>query len=64
MNNVAEIASFAKQVSFVQLVERYQNVEMSSLKSAIEIESIIAEQLVGMLAEITPHLGSNVNIVA
>ena len=63
MNNVAEIASFAKQVSFDQLVERYKSVEMSSLKSAIEMESIIAEELVSMLAEITPHLGSNVNIV-
>ena len=63
MTNVAEVASFARQVSFDQLVERYQNVEMSSLKSAIELQSLIAEQLTGMLAEISPHLGSNVNIV-
>jgi len=63
MTTVGEIASFAKQVSFDQLVERYQNVEMSSLKSAIEVESLIAEQLVNMLSEISPHLGGNVNLL-
>jgi len=64
VNNVAEIASFAKHVSYDKLAERYQNVEMSSLKSSIEVQSLIAEQLVNMLSEVSPHLGSNVNIVA
>jgi len=64
MTAVSEIASFARQVSFDKLVERYQSAEMSSLKSAIEVESLIAEQLVDMLSEISPHLGSNVNVLA
>ncbi len=64
MTNVNEIAGFARQVSFDQLIEKYQSAEMSSLKSSIEVQSKIAEQLVSMLSEISPHLGSNINIVA
>ncbi len=62
MSNVAEIASAARQISFDKLIERYENVEMSSLKSAIAMEALIAVQLVSMLSESSPHLGSNVDL--
>ena len=64
MAHVSEIANAAERISHEQMVERYRSAEMSSLKSTIEIQEMIAEQMLLMMKEIAPHLGTHVNTVA
>lgn len=62
--NVTGIASAAKSVSFDQLAQTYESHSISTLKKAIDSQASIQSQIVQMMNEASPHLGSNINMLA
>ena len=64
MSHIAEIASEATRISGIKHAETSQNVEMSVLKKSIDVEKMLQQQMISMMQQISPHLGSNVNVTA
>lgn len=51
-------------ISLEELVKRVQEAQMNVLKKTIETQAEIEMQMVAMMAEIMPHIGSNINTTA
>jgi hypothetical protein len=64
MSNVAEIASAAKTISLEKLVIAKQEAEMSVLKMNIDTQAQLQLEMIEMLRQLQPYLGSNVNTTA
>lgn len=62
MSYVAEISSAAGNVSLEELVRTVQEAQMSVLKKQMDVQVQIQQQLVNMMRQLSPHLGSHVNI--
>jgi hypothetical protein len=61
MNNVAEIASAARAICSESLAQAVQKAEISVLKKNIDAQTQIQMALVGMLQDIQPNLGTQVD---
>jgi hypothetical protein len=62
MSHAAEIASAARDISAEKLATALQKAEISVLKKNIGVHTRIQQELINMLRELQPHLGSSVNI--
>lgn len=64
MNNVAEIAGMAAQISLEKLEQTNTRAGMAALKGALQTQEMIQAEILQMLQQIRPELGTNINITA
>ncbi len=63
-SQVAEIASMARYISSQKFAETQKSVSIEGVKREIDMQVMIQQQMVAMMQQIQPHLGSNVNVSA
>ncbi len=64
MSYVTQLSSAARHVSAEQMAQSAESVGIAVLKKQMQVEAQISQQMVQMLNQAQPHLGSNVNITA